>query len=294
MAQRSTESRHPLSIGLHAVAADQVLERILGCQHRALDALVPAVPHIVRAAQAGAQALRNGGKMAYVGAGSSGLMALADCLELPGTFGIAPEKLPMMFAGGVQALIHMQGGVEDDPALALADLDRAGLAPGDVALCLAASGGTPYTMTIARAAQARGITIAGFANVAGSDLLEMADIPVFLDTGPEIVTGSTRMGAGTAQKVALNMLSVLVGIDLGHVHDGYMVNLTADNIKLVDRAAMMVAAISGADPDSARLALAQTDGRVKPAVLIAAGMTTEQAELALSKSRGHLAPHLND
>lgn len=292
MPQRSTEARHPHSDGLHAISGAAVLACVHAAQVQALAAISPALPQIERAAEAGAEALRRGGKMAYVGAGSSGLMALSDCLELPGTFGIAPDRVPMMFAGGVPALLHMQGSVEDDAEAALADLTRADLAPGDVVLCLAASGGTPYTMTIATATKARGQTVVGFCNVADAPLLQLADIPVFLDTGPEVISGSTRMGAGTTQKVALNMLSVLVGIRLGHVHDGYMVNLTADNAKLVDRAARIVAAISGASEDSARKALAETDGAVKPAILVARGMTPAAAATALTASGGHLAPVL--
>ena len=292
MDQRRTESRHDLSDGLHARDGVVVLYQILTAQMAALQSLRPVMGQIVAAADAGALALRRGGKMGYAGAGSSGLMALADCLELPGTFGIAPEQVPMMFAGGADALLHMQGGVEDDPALALADLDRAGLGAGDVVLCLAASGGTPYTLTIARQAQALGVIVVGFANVEGAPLLRMADIPVLLDTGPEIVSGSTRMGAGTTQKVALNMLSVLVGIRLGHVHDGYMVNVVADNTKLIDRAARIVAQVAGVSPEIAREALGQTGGAVKPAILIAKGQTLDGANMALDHSQGHLAPHL--
>ncbi|MFN4154257.1 MAG: N-acetylmuramic acid 6-phosphate etherase [Paracoccaceae bacterium] len=293
MSERRTESRHALSDGLHAIAAEEVLSRILTGQTQALATLKPAFSQIARAAHAGAQALRQGGKMAYAGAGSSGLMALADCLELPGTFGIAPDRVPMLFAGGVAALLHMQGGAEDEPDLAMADLDRAQLGAGDVVLCLAASGGTPYTLAIAEGAKALGVTVVGFSNVATAPLLAVADISVFLDTGPEIVTGSTRMGAGTAQKVALNMLSVLVAIDLGHVHDGYMVNVTADNAKLIRRAAGIVAGVSGAGHEAARAALEQAGGAVKPAILIARGMTAAQAEQVLNTSGGHLAPLLN-
>jgi N-acetylmuramic acid 6-phosphate etherase len=200
----------------------------------------------------------------------------------------------MLFAGGAAALLHMTGAVEDDPALAEADL--AALAPqqGDVLLCLSASGSTPYTLIIARAAKAAGATIVGIANVAPSALLDLADIPVLLDTGPEVVAGSTRMGAGTAQKIALNMLSVLVGLQLGHVHEGYMVNVTADNAKLIDRAARIVAALSGADHATATTALHQTGGAVKPATLIAAGATPQAAAAALAAHDGHLGPALFD
>jgi N-acetylmuramic acid 6-phosphate etherase len=288
MAERRTEGRHSLSDGLHAVDDAGILARILSTQAEALTALEAAFASLAQAAAAGADALRRGGKMGYAGAGSSGLMALADCLELPGTFGISPDRVPMMFAGGVAALLHMQGGVEDDPALALADLDRAGLRHGDVVLCMAASGSTPYTLTIATEARKRGVTIVGISNVRDASLFALSDITVFLDTGPEIISGSTRMAAGTTQKIALNMLSVLVGIKLGHVHDGYMVNLTADNLKLAARSAKIVAAISGASQETAETALRQTGGAVKSAVLVARGMTPAQAQSALASTQGHL------
>ncbi|NEX46451.1 N-acetylmuramic acid 6-phosphate etherase [Pseudotabrizicola algicola] len=292
MAERRTESRHILSANLHAAQGADVLSRILASQHGAIAALTPAFPQIIAAAQAGAQALRAGGKMGYAGAGSSGLMALADCLELPGTFGIAPDRVPMLFAGGVEALLHMQGGVEDDPKLALADIARAQIGAGDTILCLAASGRTPYTLAVAKEAKARGAVVVGLSNTAEADLLALADIPVVLDTGPEIITGSTRMGAASAQKIALNMISVLVGLHLGHVYDGFMVNLTADNIKLLDRAARIVAAVSGADIAAAQAALDETEGAVKPAILVATGMTRPEAEAALVRTGGHLAPAL--
>ncbi|MDK8873710.1 N-acetylmuramic acid 6-phosphate etherase [Paracoccus sp. SSJ] len=290
MTASGTEARHPASTGLHARSGSDVLGILLQAQVSALGALEAALPALERAAEAAGAALRRGGKLGYAGAGSSGLMALADCLELAGTFGIAPERTPMMFAGGAEALLHLKGSVEDDPALALADLDRAGLAAGDVILCLSASGRTPYALAITTAAQERGVTVAGFANVAGSALLERADIPVLIETGAEVVSGSTRMGAATAQKVALNMLSVLVAIRLGHVHDGYMVNLVADNIKLVDRAARIVAAVAGVTRDEAEVALSRTGGAVKPAILVARGMASDTAEARLAETGGLLAP----
>lgn len=286
---RSTEARHPASTGLHALPADEVGARILAAQTAAIGAIAPAIPAISAVAGAGAAALRAGRRMAYAGAGSSGLMALADALELPGTFGIPPAQVPVLFAGGTAALLSMQGAVEDDIPAALTDLGRLSIGPGDVVICLAASGGTPTTLAIAQAARDAGATVAGFANVAGSPLLALAHLPVFLDTGPEIVTGSTRMAAGTAQKAALNLMSVFVGLRLGHVHDGYMVNVLADNIKLRDRAARIVADLSGADPATARAALDASHGRVKPAILIARGLAPADADAALAAADGHLA-----
>lgn len=292
MVQRSTEARHPASAGLHAASADEALSRLLNAQTAALEAVRPAFPVLDEIAKAAAQALQSGGKLAYVGAGSSGLMALSDCLELAGTFGIPPERTPMLFAGGAAALLHMTGAVEDDPALAQADFTAAELSKGDVVLSLSASGTTPYTLEIARLAREAGLIVAGIANVAGSALLQTADLAVLLETGPEVVNGSTRMGAATAQKAALNLISVRLGILLGHVHDGYMVNVVADNAKLKDRAARIVSDLSGAGIEASRAALEATMGAVKPAVLVAQGDTPAEAAAELESSQGHLAPWL--
>jgi N-acetylmuramic acid 6-phosphate etherase len=294
MADRPTEGLHPLSSGLHLAPADQVLARALSAQHAALAALDPALPALETAAETAAQALRSGGKLAYAGAGSSGLMALADCLELLGTFGIPTDRTPMLFAGGAEALLKMTGGVEDDPALAAADVARAGLGAGDVLIAVSASGSTPYTLAVCDLAAQAGVRIVGIANVPGSALLRVADVPVLLDTGAEIIAGSTRLGAATAQKVALNLISVTLGVLLGHVHDGMMVNVIADNIKLRDRAARIVARVAGVSTNAALMALDRTGGAVKPAVLVAQGATPQEAEERLTRAGGHLAMALQD
>ncbi len=288
----ATETRHPQTQGLQTLPGAAVLSLALEGQIAALNAVRPALPALEQAAIAAAQALAQGGKLAYAGAGSSGLMALADCLELSGTFGIPPDRTPMLFAGGAAALLHMTGAVEDDLSLAEADFARAGLGEGDVAICVSASGTTPYTLAIARMCKTTGATVVGLAHVPDSALLTLADVPVCLKTGPEIVAGSTRLGAATAQKAALNLISVLVGIRLGHVQDGYMVNLVADNAKLIGRAARIVAALSGQPVERAQEALAATAGAVKPAVLVAAGAAPGQAHDLLTASGGHLGPAL--
>ena len=289
MADRPTEALHPLSAGLHLAPAAEVLARALAAQETALSALHPVLPALERAAECAAAALRRGGKLAYAGAGSSGLMALADCLELLGTFGIPPDRTPMLFAGGADALLKMTGGVEDDPALAAADVARAGLGAGDVVIAVSASGATPYTIAVCDLATKAGVQIVGIANVPDSHLLRMAQVPVLLETGAEIVAGSTRLGAATAQKVALNLISVLVGVQLGHVHDGMMVNVVADNAKLRDRAARIVAQVAGVDTGIARVALNRTNGAVKPAVLVARGASPSAASDRLDRAGGMLA-----
>jgi N-acetylmuramic acid 6-phosphate etherase len=292
MGPRPTEARHPASAGLHARAPADVLAACLAAQADAVAALGAALPALEAAARAAGGALSGGGRMVYAGAGSSGLMALADALELAGTFGIPPHRTPVLFAGGAAALLHMRGGVEDDTDAARAEVAALAIGPGDAVICVSASGGTPYTCAVAQAARAAGAAVIGVASVPGSTLLTLAHHPVAIETGPEVISGSTRMGAATAQKVALNMLSVLVGIRLGAVHDGYMVDVVADNAKLVDRAARIVAAIAGADDATARASLAATGGAVKPAILVARGMDPGAAAVALAQGGGHLAPHL--
>jgi N-acetylmuramic acid 6-phosphate etherase len=292
MAIRRTEAQHSHGPGLQARPVAEVLELLQDAQSLALAAVRSAHAALQRAAEVAAAALQAGGKMAYAGAGSSGLMALADCLELAGTFGIPPAQTPMLFAGGVPALLHMTGGVEDDMAAAARDFAAARISKGDVVLCLAASGTTPYTLAVARFGREAGAMVIGFANVAEAPLLQIADIAVLLDTGPEVVAGSTRMGAATAQKVALNMISVLVGLRLGAVHDGYMVNLVADNAKLQVRAAEIVSAVAGCSVDAAAQALIATNGAVKPAILVARGASASAAQAALIATKGQLVPLL--
>ncbi|HRO12297.1 N-acetylmuramic acid 6-phosphate etherase [Amaricoccus sp.] len=289
----ATEARHPGAIGIQSLPAPEILARLLDGHRHAAEQVAAALPEIEAAAEAAARALAAGKRLAYAGAGSAGLMALSDALELLGTFGIAPERTPVLFAGGAAALAVMRGDVEDVAADGAADVARAGLGPGDVLICVSASGTTPYTLAAAAAGRAAGARVVGVANVAGSALLAAADVAVLLDTGPELVAGSTRLGAGTAQKIALNLVSTLVGIRLGHVHDGYMVNLTADNAKLRRRAAGIVAAVAGCDAAAAEAALAAAGGRVKPAVLIAAGAEgAEAARRLLAASGGQLGPAL--
>ncbi|MCZ0962330.1 N-acetylmuramic acid 6-phosphate etherase [Paracoccus benzoatiresistens] len=292
MDSRPTEQRHPQADGLHLRPAAQIGALFVQAQSDAIQSLSAAFPAIEAAAEVAAAALRRGGRLGYAGAGSSGLMALADALELAGTFGIPPDRTPILFAGGLSALSHMPGDVEDDTSAGAEDFRRSGLSNGDVLIVVSASGSTPYSLAVADAAKAVGVTVVGLANVAPSPLLQQADIAMHLATAAELVAGSTRLGAATAQKAALNLVSVLVGIALGHVHDGYMVNVQADNAKLVGRAARIVAGVARVDEDTARAALARSEGGVKRAILVAQGRTPHDAEQALRQSGGHLAPLL--
>jgi N-acetylmuramic acid 6-phosphate etherase len=271
MAQKRTEALHEHAGGLDEQPPATVLGFLVDAQVEAAKTVRDAIGQIEHAAAIVAETLAGGGRLAYAAAGSSGLMALADALELPGTYGIPRQRIVILFAGGAAALHDMAGAPEDDAAGAAREVADAGLGKGDCLIAVSASGSTPYAMGALEEAARRGAKTIAIANNAGSPLLERAEAPILLATPPEIIAGSTRMGAGTAQKIALNMLSTLAAIHLGHVHDGYMVNLFADNIKLRGRAARIVAAVAGCDDKTAAQALEKTDGEVKPAILLAAG-----------------------
>jgi N-acetylmuramic acid 6-phosphate etherase len=289
MAERQTEKRHAAAQGLELRSPVEILSLLATGQAEAAQSVATALPEIADGAAVAAASVEAGGRLVYVAAGSSGLMALADALELPGTYGIAREKIVVLLAGGLETLVSMTGGPEDDEDAAIAAASELDLGPNDCMIALTASGQTPFPLAALQTAKAAGAHTIGLSNNPGAPILDMADVGICLPTPPEVIAGSTRMGAGTAQKIALNMLSTLMAIHLGHVHDGFMVNVVADNIKLRERARGIVASISGASEDRAAAALETTEGSVKPAVLLAAGVNDlAAAEAMLAEHKGRL------
>lgn len=288
----TTEQLHHATEGLDKRPAEDIAALLAEGQATAAAAVEAAGPAICAGADHMARTISDGGALHYVAAGSSGLMAASDAQELGGTFSIPPTQIRIHMAGGLPTGVEMPGTTEDETTGLETDL--ASLDAKDTVIAVSASGTTPYTLAALKIAQSAGATVIGVANNAGSELLEKADVPVLLQTPPEVISGSTRMGAGTAQKIALNMLSTLMAIKLGHVHDGMMVNLTADNSKLRIRARGIVARVANVDADTAEGALAQTEGRVKPAVLLAAGARdAKEAVALLDETGGHLRPALD-
>jgi N-acetylmuramic acid 6-phosphate etherase len=252
------------------LSPEEILALLGSAQQEAARAVDAARDAIAKASELAAETISAGNKLIYAGAGSSGLMAMADALELPGTYGIANRQIVILLAGGVADLLDLKGSPEDNMDQARADAERA-IAAGDCVISISASGSTPYALAVADVAKARGAKLIAVANNANAKLFDGADVAILLETPPEMVSGSTRMGAGTAQKIALNMFSTLMAIRLGHVHDGHMVNLRADNVKLKGRAARIVAEVSGVEiPEAGRLVDA-AHGSVKAAILLAAG-----------------------
>ena len=293
MTATQTELRHGSAEGFDLKPPHEALQILAKAQAEAAEAVQSAVPEIAAAAKLAADCLADGGQLVYAAAGSSGMMALADALELPGTYGIARDRIKVLLAGGVNAVLTMPGAAEDDEDEAREAIAGAGVGPNDCVIAVTASGTTPYPMAAVKAARAVGAKTIGIANNRGAPLFDIVDVAICLPTPPEVIAGSTRMGAGTAQKIALNMLSTQMAVHLGHVHDGYMVNLLADNIKLQARARRIVMAVTAVSEAKADDALREAEGAVKTAILLAAGAEdARSAQQLLADHQDRLRPSL--
>jgi len=265
-----------------------ILDALIEGQMAAVAAVRPALPAIECAAEAMQARLSGDGRLIYVGAGTSGRLAVQDGAELIPTFNWPQDRLLLLMAGGKEALLQSAEGAEDeiDQAARLVRQHRIGAA--DVVIAVAASGTTPFTVSCMREAKRRGAFAIGIANNRSTPLLMEADCPIWLDTGPEPIAGSTRMKAGTAQRVALNLLSTLLMIRLGRVHEGLMVDVQAINAKLIGRSENILRRLSGRSEDEVREALQSAGGNVKKAMLILHGCTAEKAGALLEQAGGRL------
>lgn len=291
MSNVTTEKLHDLAAGIDSWPAIDVASVLVDGQISAAKSVKTAKEPIAIASRTMAQTIRNGGTLYYVAAGSSGLMGAADAMELGGTFGISIDQIRIVMAGGVPTSAHMPGDTED----ATTELSEGlgAISATDTIIAISASGSTPFTLEAARRAVSVGASVIAVANNADAPLFELSDHPIFLPTPPEVLSGSTRLGAGTAQKIALNMMSTLMAMELGHIYDGMMVNLRADNIKLRERARRIISEITNTPDAEAMKALETSNGNVKLATLLAAGAhNVEQALRLLEVSDGQLRPAL--
>jgi N-acetylmuramic acid 6-phosphate etherase len=268
--------------------AARSLAAMLDSQMAAFVAVRNALPALARAAEAAAARLERGGRLVYAGAGASGRLAVQDGVELHPTFGWPRERLAYVIAGGEAALVRSIEGAEDDAAAAVMAVEALGLGDADVVVAVAASGRTAFTCAVQRRARAAGALTIGLANNPGTPLLAEAEIPVLLETGAEFVAGSTRMSAGTAQKIALNLLSTRIMMTLGRVYRGFMVDVVPSNAKLVARAKGIVQALTGCTAARAEALWAEAGGDLKIAVLLADGLEPEQARARLDAAGGNL------
>ncbi|PKR54296.1 N-acetylmuramic acid 6-phosphate etherase [Thalassospira marina] len=257
-------------------------------QMRAVASVGLVIAPLAAAAADIANRLLDGGRLVYAGAGTSGTVAWQDAKELGGTFGWPEDQTIVLVAGGVDSEPGVFNSAEDDIDAAKAAIRDHHIGPGDAVIGVAASGSTPFTVNAICAARAAGALTVGICNNADGALLSHAEHGIFLDSAPEVIAGSTRMGAGTAQKAALNMLSTLVMNRLGRLFDNLMVGMRADNIKLQGRAVRIVAQIASCTADAAQAALENSGFDIRCAVLMVRGKTLPQAQEILASVNGNL------
>jgi N-acetylmuramic acid 6-phosphate etherase len=284
----ATEDVDPRFVDLDAWSLASAMEAMWEGQLAAVAAVGRALPAITAATNAATEALGDRGRLIYVGAGTSGRVAVQDGAELPPTFAWPPERLRFIIAGGENALIASAEGAEDDVADAVKQIDDVRLSPHDVVIAVAASGTTPFTVAALQQADTYRVVTIGIANNPGTALLTSAKYPVLIETGQELIAGSTRMKAGTAQKVVLNLISTGIMLQLGRVFRGMMVNMQTTNTKLKRRAELMVAGITGCDQAQAAGALEQAEGDIKLATLVVLGYDKADAQRVLASHRGNL------
>ena len=283
-----TEHPSPRYSAIDRWAPAEILDAMIEGQFAAVAAVHAARPALERAALAIEERLRAGGRLVYAGAGTSGRLAVQDGAELMPTFGWPAERLVLLLAGGREALLGAVEGAEDQAEEAASLVRRHGIGDKDVLIAVAASGTTPFTAGCLREAGACGALTVGIANNRDTPILDEALHPIWLDTGAEPIAGSTRMKAGTAQRVALTLLSSLVMIRLGHVYEGLMVDVQASNSKLVRRSETILAQLTGRRSNEVREALIQAKGSVKLAFLLLEGSGLDEARAALAESGGDL------
>lgn len=277
----NTETPAAVHAQLDQYPTNELVNALVDDQFAAVDAVRAASPRIAAAVTAALSRIEAGGRILYVGAGTSGRLGVLDSVELYPTFSWPKERAVALLAGGHGAMFVAVEGAEDDLEQGALDLQGVHVAANDVVLLLAASGGTPYVLGALRAARAAGALTVGFANNPAAPVVLEAEIGIMLDTGAEVISGSTRLKAGTSQKIALNTFSSALMVRLNKVHGNLMVDLKATNAKLVLRAVSLTQFATGADEATARAVLEQCDFHVKVAIVALMKQTSVDAARAL-------------
>jgi N-acetylmuramic acid 6-phosphate etherase len=290
-----TEQQNPASAGIDTLPIEDAL-RIINAEDRKVAlAVEQEIPAIARAVAAAVAALERGGRMFYIGAGTSGRLGVLDASEIPPTYSAPPEMVQGIMAGGERALVRASETSEDDPAAGARDLTARGFTAQDVLVGLAASGRTPYVLGAVAEARRMGAVTIGICCTPDAELSRAVDYPIAPLVGPEIVAGSTRMKAGTAQKLVLNMLSTETFIRLGYVYGNLMVNVQPTNHKLVERARRIIAQAAGVSHERAGELLGAAGNRVRTAIVMGkAGVSREEAERRLAAAGGRVARALGE
>jgi N-acetylmuramic acid 6-phosphate etherase len=290
-----TEEHNPQSQGLDRKSTLEILRLMHGEDVRVASAVGTALPQIARAVDAIVGVFRRGGRLFYVGAGTSGRLAILDAAECPPTFGIPSNMIHAVIAGGRHAVAYSVEGAEDSAANGARDLAKAGLKRGDVVVGIAASGTTPYVLAALGLARRRGAVTVGLTCNHQSPLAKRAHISIVTETGPEVLAGSTRLKAGTAQKMVLNMLSTASMVRLGRVYEDQMIYVIATNEKLRRRGARILAETAGVSASTAKHALRQTGHNLPLAlVMLKTGSSAGQARQLLRSSAGNVREALRE
>ena len=284
----ATEQISPRYLNLDSWSTAEIVAAMYEGQISAAAAVRGALDDIASAVDDAVPALQRGGRIVYAGAGTSGRIAVQDGTELPPTFGWPADRIVYAMAGGLSALVESVEGAEDDEDAGAAAMADARIGPDDVVLGIAASGTTPFTIGALRAATIAGAVTIALANNAGAPLFVVARHRILVETGTEVIAGSTRMKAGTAQKIVLNLFSSAVMVQLGRVYLGLMVHMRASNTKLRQRAEGMIRQIVGCDAEDAARLVEQAEGDVKTAVLLGFGLDRDEAAAVLERHEGNL------
>jgi len=293
LANLLTEQRNPASQSIDTLGTEDILRIMNSEDARVAEAVRQAIPQIAPAVDAIAETLRNDGRLFYIGAGTSGRLGVLDASECPPTFNAPADLVQGIMAGGEHALAHATEASEDDAASGERDLLAHRFTERDAVVGIAASGRTPYVLGAVTKARSIGAVTAGISCTPASELSAAVEYPIELLVGPEVITGSTRLKAGTATKLALNMISTTVMIRLGHVYGNLMVNVQPKNEKLRDRAVRIITEAAHVTYDEAERLLAEA-GTVKVAIVMAvAGLSAEAAQRKLADAHGILGRALN-
>ncbi len=284
----STEDISPRYLDLDTWSAGEQVAALHDGQVEAVSAVRPALAAIALAVEAAAVRLRQGGRIIYAGAGTSARIGVQDGAELLPTFSWPADRVAFVIAGSEAALLRAVENAEDSAEDGAQRIEVLGVGSNDVVLGIAASGNTPFTVAAVKTARDLGALTIGIANNAGTQLLAASHHPVLIETGPEAIAGSTRLKAGTAQKVALNLFSTALMAQLGRVYRGMMVDMRPTNAKLRLRSEQMVAKIAGCAVEMAADALSKADGDIKAASLVALGLGVGEATALLATHDGNL------
>ena len=286
----ATEQRNPNTMNIDTLSTLDMVKLINQEDHRVAEAVAEVTDKIAQAIDVIADRLSKGGRLIYCGAGTSGRLGILDAVECPPTYSTEPEMVQALMAGGYPAIFKAVEGAEDSKELGVQDMKGINFAAGDVLVGIAASGRTPYVLGCMEYAKELGAPTVSVTCCPGSILDNFADIGIAPCPGPEVITGSTRMKSGTAQKMVLNMLSTGTMIKLGKVYGNLMVDVKPSNEKLVRRCVTIVCNATGCDDDTATAALEACEYRPKTAiVMVLCGVSAEEAKAMLNKAEGRVA-----